>query len=108
MDGPRPRSVRGTGRSRRRRVVRGSSCTRGTTTSTCAWSTFAASSRTSPAAGTAHDSGLGVVHWPVEHTFAWLKNLRRPRIRTERRADTRHTILFLGCSIFCPRKLILN
>ncbi|WP_424186244.1 IS5 family transposase [Actinokineospora sp. G85] len=58
--------------------------------------------------GVAHGSGLGVKHWPVEHTLSWLKNSRRLRIRTERRADVHQAILTLACSIICLRKLILN
>ncbi|MCG8920355.1 IS5 family transposase [Actinokineospora sp. PR83] len=58
--------------------------------------------------GVAHGSGLGVKRWPVERTFAWLKNFRRLRIRTERRADVHQAILSLACSIICLRKLILN
>jgi len=41
-------------------------------------------------------------------TFAWLKNFRRLRIRTERRADVHQAILSLACSLVCLRKLILN
>jgi transposase len=44
----------------------------------------------------------------VERTFAWLKNFRRLRIRTERRADVHQAILSLACSIICLRRLILN
>jgi transposase len=58
--------------------------------------------------GTECGSGLGKVRWPVEHTFAWLKSFRLPRVRTERRADVHQAILSLACSIICLRKLILN
>ncbi|MDT7806176.1 MAG: hypothetical protein QOI78_9609 [Actinomycetota bacterium] len=58
--------------------------------------------------GVVHGSGLGTIRWPVERTFAWLKNLRRLRIRTERRADVHQAILSLACSVICLRKLILN
>ncbi|MFG1648169.1 IS5 family transposase [Amycolatopsis sp. NPDC049252] len=58
--------------------------------------------------GVQHGSGLGNVRWPVERTFAWLKNFRRLRIRTERRADVHQAILSLACSVICLRKLILN
>ncbi len=58
--------------------------------------------------GVEHGSGLGQVRWPVERTFAWLKNFRRLRIRTERRADVHQAILSLACSVICLRKLILN
>jgi len=57
---------------------------------------------------TTHGSSLGVLRWPVERTFAWLKNFRRLRIRAERRADIHQAILCLACSIICLRKLILN
>lgn len=39
--------------------------------------------------GHPHGSGLGKVHWVVEHTHAWLHHFRRLRlrIRFKRRAD---------------------
>ena len=58
--------------------------------------------------GATHGSGLGTIRWPVERTFAWLKDFRRLRIRTEQRADVHQAILSLACSIICLRKLILN
>jgi len=58
--------------------------------------------------GVAHGSGLGVVRWPVERSFAWLHVFKRLRIRYERRADIHHAFLHLACSIICLRKLILN
>lgn len=57
---------------------------------------------------TAHGSGLGVVRWPVERTFAWLHAFKRLRIRYKRRADIHQAFLSIACSIICLRKLILN
>ncbi|MGF6899733.1 hypothetical protein P3T22_000975 [Paraburkholderia sp. GAS348] len=50
---------------------------------------------------TEHGSGLGKFRWVVEHTHAWLHDLRRLRIRFERRADIHETFLKLGCSLVC-------
>nr|WP_269821831.1 IS5 family transposase [Nocardia asteroides] len=58
--------------------------------------------------GTGHGSGLGVHRWPVERTFAWIKNYRWLRVRTERRADVHQALLSLACSMICLRQLILN
>ncbi|UGT60374.1 IS5 family transposase [Nocardia asteroides] len=58
--------------------------------------------------GTGHGSGLGTHRWPVERTFAWIKNYRRLRVRTERRADVHQALLSLACSMICLRHLILN
>jgi transposase len=58
--------------------------------------------------GVTNGSGLGVMRWPVERTFAWLKGFRRLRVRTERRADVHQAVVSLACSIICLRKLILN
>ncbi|WP_228838972.1 IS5 family transposase [Nocardia amamiensis] len=58
--------------------------------------------------GVEHGSGLGVVRWPVERSFAWLHAFKRLRIRYERRADIHQAFLSLACSVICLRKLILN
>ena len=58
--------------------------------------------------GTGHGSGLGVVRWPVERSFAWLHAFKRLRIRYERRADIHQALLSLACAVICLRKLILN
>ncbi len=50
---------------------------------------------------TAHGSGLGRWRWVVERTFAWLSQLRRLRIRYEKRADIHEAFLSLGCALIC-------
>lgn len=37
--------------------------------------------------GTKHGSGLGTVRWVVERTIAWIKGLRRMRVRYDRHAE---------------------
>ncbi len=54
---------------------------------------------------TGHGSGLGVYRWPVERTIAWLHQLRRLRIRYERRDDIHEAFLSIGCSLICFRHL---
>ena len=54
---------------------------------------------------TKHGSGLGRYRWVVERTFAWLHNLKRLRVRYERRADIHHALLALGCCLICYRRL---
>jgi transposase len=54
---------------------------------------------------TAHGSGLGRRRWVVERGFAWLHNLRRLRIRYERRAELHLAFLELGCAVVCQRML---
>jgi transposase len=54
---------------------------------------------------TAHGGHLGVTRWVVEHTFAWLHQFRRLRVRYERRADMHEGFLRLGCAIICWRTL---
>jgi transposase len=54
---------------------------------------------------TEHGSGLGRYRWVVERTFAWLHNLKRLRVRYERRADIHHALLALGCCLICYRRL---
>ena len=53
-----------------------------------------------------HGSGQGKTRWPVERTFAWLHNLRRVRVRYERRADIHEAFLKLACAIICHDCLI--
>ena len=48
---------------------------------------------------------LGVYRWVVERTLAWLHQLRRLRIRYERRADIHEAFLSIGCSLICFRHL---
>ena len=55
--------------------------------------------------GWPHGSGLGKTRWVVERTLSWLHQLRRLRIRYERRADIHQAFLTLGCAIICHRTL---
>ncbi|MEU6455020.1 IS5 family transposase [Streptomyces sp. NPDC047065] len=55
--------------------------------------------------GVANGSGLGKVRWVVERTFAWLRQVKRLRIRYERRADLHQGQLQLACSLICLRRL---
>lgn len=50
---------------------------------------------------TGHGSGLGVYRWFVEHTHAWLHQMRRLRTLFGRRADIHQTFLTLGCAHIC-------
>ena len=53
----------------------------------------------------AHGSGLGVVRWVVERTFAHLHQFKRLLVRYERRADMHEAMLALGCCLVCHRRL---
>jgi len=55
--------------------------------------------------GTPHGSGLGVVRYVVERTFAWLHQYKRLRTRYERRADLHLALMQLACALICHRKL---
>ncbi len=46
-----------------------------------------------------HGSGLGKSRWVVERSFAWLHDLRRLRVRYERRADIHQAFLKLACAL---------
>ena len=48
-----------------------------------------------------HGSGLGKSRWVVERSFAWLHDLRRLRVRYERRADIHEALLKLACVLLC-------
>ena len=48
-----------------------------------------------------HGSGLGKSRWVVERSFAWLHDLRRLRVRYERRADIHEALLKLACVLIC-------
>ena len=48
-----------------------------------------------------HGSGLGKSRWVVERSFAWLHDLRRLRVRYERRADIHEAFLKLACVLVC-------
>ena len=55
--------------------------------------------------GQPHGSGLGVHRWVVERTLSWLHQLRRLRVRYERRADIHQAFLTVGCIVICARFL---
>jgi transposase len=55
--------------------------------------------------GIEHGSGLGTERWVVERTFAWLHNMRRLRIRYERRPELHLAFMLLGCAVICQRML---
>jgi transposase len=50
---------------------------------------------------TEHGSGLGRWRWVVERTFAWVNQLRRLRVRCEKRADIHEAFLASGCILIC-------
>jgi len=50
---------------------------------------------------TDHGSGLGVHRWVVERTVSWLHQMRRLRVRYERRDDIHEAFLTLGCILIC-------
>jgi transposase len=54
---------------------------------------------------TRHGSGLGKHRWVVERTISWLHQLRRLRVRYERRDDIHQALLHLGCAILCANFL---
>ena len=58
-----------------------------------------------------HGSGLGVVRWVVERSFAHLHQFKRLLVRYERRAEMHEAMLAIGCCLICfrrYRKLILQ
>jgi transposase len=48
---------------------------------------------------TDHGSGLGTTRWVVERTVSWLHQMRKLRIRTERRPDIHEAFMAIGCTI---------
>jgi transposase len=54
---------------------------------------------------TANGSGLGKTRWVVERTLAWLHQLRRLRVRYEKRSDIHEAFLTIGCIIICWNQL---
>ena len=54
---------------------------------------------------TAHGSGRGRWRWVVERTFAWLSQVRRLRVRYDKRADIHEAFLSLGCALICWQSL---
>jgi transposase len=55
--------------------------------------------------GIAHGSGLGVVRWVVERSFAWLHAFKRLAVRWEYRADIHTGLLKLAACLICWRHL---
>ena len=55
--------------------------------------------------GTPHGSGLGKVRWVVERTIAWLKGLRRMRVRYDRLGVVRDAWATLAAGVICFRIL---
>ena len=47
--------------------------------------------------------GLGAARWPVERTFAWLRQFRRLRIRWDKRAEIHQAFLHLAAAVICHR-----
>src|SRR3990170_4882427 len=58
-----------------------------------------------PKRGTGRAEGLGPVRWVVERTISWLHQLRRLRVRYERRGDIHEAFLTIGCILICHRAL---
>ena len=54
---------------------------------------------------TPHGSGLGKVRWVVERTIAWLKGLRRLRVRYDRLGVIMDAWASLAASVICFRIL---
>jgi transposase len=54
---------------------------------------------------TDHGSGLGIYRYVVEQTLALLHQLRRLRVRYDRRDDIHEAFLSLGCSVICWRRV---
>lgn len=52
---------------------------------------------------TAHGSGLGKVRWVVERTVAWVKGLRRMRVRWDRLPDVQAAWNALAMCVICFR-----
>lgn len=50
---------------------------------------------------TQHGSGLGKTRWVVERTIAWIKGLRRMRVRYDRLLDVRNAWTTLAACVVC-------
>jgi transposase len=50
---------------------------------------------------TGHGSGLGKTRWVVERTIAWIKGLRRMRVRYDRLLEVRNAWTSLAASVIC-------
>ena len=55
--------------------------------------------------GAWHGSGLGIIRWGLERTFAWLHAHKRLAIRWEYRADIHDALVKLACCLICWRYL---
>ena len=55
--------------------------------------------------GCAHGSGLGRERSVIERPFARLRQFRRLRLRSERRADLHQSLLTLACCVLCAHRL---
>lgn len=49
---------------------------------------------------------LGRHRWVVERTLAWLSQMRRLRVRYERRADIHEAFLRLGCALITWKAIL--
>ena len=54
---------------------------------------------------TEHGTGLGLVRWVVERTFAWLHHFKRLLVRYDRRHEIHEAFLAIGCCLVCYRRL---
>jgi len=54
-----------------------------------------------PHRGEDAEPGVGKVRWVVERTLSWLSQLRRLRVRYEKRADIHEAFLSIGCALIC-------
>ena len=50
--------------------------------------------------------GLGCKRWPIERTFAWLRQFGRLRYRLDRRSAIYETCVTISLALICWRKLI--
>jgi len=48
---------------------------------------------------TKHGSGLGTTRWVAERTVSWLHQMRRLRVRAERRADVHEALMASNASL---------
>lgn len=56
--------------------------------------------------GTEHGSGLGKFRWVSERTISWFRNLRRLRVRYERRDDIHEGFLGIAKNLICLSLLL--
>jgi len=55
--------------------------------------------------GVRGSDGLGKHRWPIERTFAWLKQMRRVGVRRDRTDSTYNAFVQLACALISYRKL---